>query len=289
MMMEKPYPSALKEFYLLKARCINQRNESFWLDWDLSEGAEMITDPDGDVTDFENIAKYYADYLHNQEGYVVSYKEQLKKQPVPLCFSTDSLRYLASSLFEYDDDEIIGAALSLYEQHKAITNPITDCEYVPEVQFLEINAVLDALTLIDASLISLVNKGNRTQKSRVWNDKIVSAHHGIIPTNNPNVQLTKMTIQERRIYDLIRRSYITQFFNEYEYLEKHAFCMIYDEPFDATCFCPKEKGWKEVFSDDEEEQSKDGELPRLFDNEPILCEEVRIDKHYKVLWSNENG
>lgn len=268
-----------KEYFLLKARCVNQRNESFWLDWDLSEGCETITDSDGYVTDF-NLAQFYANRLCNKEGYVVFYEEQLKTQPAPLCFSLSSLQKTASNLHGFGAKEILDIAQSLYERHKAITYPRTDCDYLPKSQFLEVNDVLNALKVIDPSLSSLINRGNSAHQSRVWNDKKITAHHAIIPTRNSNVVLTQMSEKEQKIYDLIRRRYIAQFFGEYEYLAKRTCCMVDDEPFVSSCASPKAKGWKEVLADyeEQEDQQINGELPQLLDNEKIFCQEIRIDK-----------
>jgi DNA topoisomerase IA len=37
----------------------------------------------------------------------------------------------------------------------------------------------------------------------VWNDKKLSAHHAIIPTNNTQVSVSGMTTDESKLYDLI--------------------------------------------------------------------------------------
>lgn len=126
-----------KQYYLLKARCINQRNESFWVDWDLSVGCEAIMDPDGRITDY-SIAQFHADRVLNQKGAVDFYEEQIKKQPAPLCFSLSGLQKIASNQLSYGAIEVLDIAQSLYERHKAITYPRTDCEYLPESQFSEV-------------------------------------------------------------------------------------------------------------------------------------------------------
>ena len=119
-----------------------------------------------------------------------------------------------------------------------------------------------------------------TYRSRVWNDKKITAHHAIIPTRNPNVQLANMSEKEYKLYDLIRKYYIAQFFDDYEYLAKRMACMIYDEPFISTCSSPHKKGWKEVLADftEPEDAPSDNELPKLIDREELICQEVRIDK-----------
>jgi DNA topoisomerase-3 len=51
---------------------------------------------------------------------------------------------------------------------------------------------------------------DRTFVSRIWNDKKITAHHGIIPTRNA-FQFSALTETERNVYMLIRRNYLAQF------------------------------------------------------------------------------
>ena len=88
-----------------------------------------------------------------------------------------------------------------------------------------------------------------------------------------------MSLKKRRLCSfLFRRYYVAQFFGEYEYIEKSIFCIIYGEPFVSYCTIPMKKGWSAVLSC-YEKHDNDG-LPNLLDNEPIFCQEVRIDKRY---------
>ena len=56
-----------------------------------------------------------------------------------------------------------------------------------------------------------------TRKSKAWNDKQVQAHHAIIPTTKQS-DLDKLGSNERKLYEMIARQYLMQFYPEYEYL-----------------------------------------------------------------------
>ena len=62
----------------------------------------------------------------------------------------------------------------------------------------------------------LIAHADLTIQSRMWNDKKLGAHHAIIPTA-AKVDTAKMSENEFKIYDLIRRYYVANFYPDYEY------------------------------------------------------------------------
>jgi DNA topoisomerase-3 len=62
----------------------------------------------------------------------------------------------------------------------------------------------------------LIDRLDRTQRSRVWNDSKVTAHHGIIPTLEP-ANLSAMSEKEVAVYALIRAHYLAQFLPHHEF------------------------------------------------------------------------
>ena len=77
-------------------------------------------------------------------------------------------------------------------------------------------AVLDSLVKTDPSLRPLIERLDRQQRSRAWNDGKVSAHHGIIPTLEP-ANLSAMNAKELAVYRLIRAHYLAQFLPHHEF------------------------------------------------------------------------
>jgi hypothetical protein len=81
-------------------------------------------------------------------------------------------------------------------KHKAVTYPRSDCQYLPISQLSEVKDVMTAISSIDSNLSELIaNATNATNadlavRSKVWNDKKLSAHHAIIPTDNMQVNVS---------------------------------------------------------------------------------------------------
>ena len=141
--------------------------------------------------------------------------------------------------------EVLDSAQALYETHKALTYPRTDCRYLPQSQQTDVEQVLAALKVSNADYNDLVDRTDTRLRSRVWNDKKVTAHHAIIPTSTPT-DISRMSDKERRLYDLACRHYIAQFYPAFEYDKTVIEISVCDELFRATGKVPRIKGWRSV-------------------------------------------
>lgn len=112
--------------------------------------------------------------------------------------------------------ETLNIAQSLYETHKATTYPRADTGYLPESMLDEAPEVLQALSQSSPELSPLIQKIDPTVRSRAWNDKKVTAHHGIIPTLVV-ANIAAMSDKERAVYELIRSHYLAQFLPAHEF------------------------------------------------------------------------
>ncbi|PJG82764.1 DNA topoisomerase III [Caviibacterium pharyngocola] len=141
---------------------------------------------------------------------VLSVETKREKESPPLLFSLSSLQTTCNRLFGFGAQQVLDIAQSLYETHKATTYPRTDCGYLPESQLAEVPKVIQALATADPQLKPIVSKLDSSLKSRAWNDKKISAHHGIIPTFG-RVDISKMNDSELKVYQLVRLHYLAQF------------------------------------------------------------------------------
>lgn len=141
--------------------------------------------------------------------------ERVREGP-PLPFDLGTLQEVCSKQLGLDVQETLDIAQALYETHKATTYPRSDSGYLPESMLAEVPAVLDSLVKTDPSLRPLIDRLDRQQRSRVWNDGKVTAHHGIIPTLEP-ANLSAMSDKELAVYRLIRAHYLAQFLPHHEF------------------------------------------------------------------------
>ncbi|OOF81994.1 DNA topoisomerase III [Rodentibacter ratti] len=194
---------------------------------------------------------------------VESVETKREKQSAPLLFALSDLQSEANRLYGLGAQQVLDIAQSLYETHKATTYPRTDCGYLPESQLVEAPRVIQCLIQSDSRLQPLASKLNLNQKSRVWNDKKITAHHGIIPTM-AKVDINKMSDEEFKLYDLIRRRYLAQFLPVSETDKTQIVLKCGQHVLAARGNVLIAPGWKILFGKtlDEEDESKQT-LPTL--------------------------
>ena len=171
---------------------------------------EQYCDPDGLCLSAQVIQAANRQIRQLGQAKVESVETKRERQPAPLCFALSDLQSEANRLYGLGAQKVLDIAQSLYETHKATTYPRTDCGYLPESQLAEASRVIQCVLLSDQRLQPISAVLNLNQKSRVWNDKKITAHHGIIPTM-VKVDISKMSDEEMKLYDLIRRRYLAQF------------------------------------------------------------------------------
>ncbi|WP_455828233.1 DNA topoisomerase III [Pseudomonas capeferrum] len=138
------------------------------------------------------------------------------REAAPLPFDLGTLQELCSKKFGLGAQETLDIAQALYETHKLITYPRSDCGYLPVSQHSEAPAILTALQRVDSSLAPLQAHLEPQRRSRAWNDAKVTAHHGIIPTAAAS-DPSRLPAKHKAVYTLIRARYLAQFLPNHEY------------------------------------------------------------------------
>ncbi len=264
-----------QNYFVLKSLFESQSQEGFLAIW---KAPKDYLNEQGYCVDKE-IVEGVAAKIDEEPGVVQIFNETVKQQKAPLCFSLSSLQKKASSLFGYSAKQVLEIAQSLYESHKATSYPRTDCEYLPENQFVESSKIIGAILQADVSLQSLVSLCDLSFKSSIWNDKKISAHHAIIPTLNQQVDIGKMKKEEFNLYDLIRRQYLAQFMGDYEYSQRQVEINCAGEVFTATGILPRKSGWKQAFQHrgEMEQEEESVKLPKLTKHQTLLNKESMVE------------
>ncbi|RUS67438.1 DNA topoisomerase 3 [Saezia sanguinis] len=189
---------------------------------------------------------------------------QRKQEAPPLVFDLSTLQDVCSKKLGLSVQETLDIAQALYETHKATSYPRTDCGYLPESMIGEIPAVLAALVKTDPTIAPLVKRLNTHIRSRIWNDKKVTAHHGIVPTVEP-ANLSAMNEKELAVYQLIRAYYLAQLMPNYEYDRTLVQLDCNGETLITIGKQVIIAGWKMLFNGaDEEDDTQDSQtLPAL--------------------------
>lgn len=201
-----------------------------------------------------------------QTGVVTEVKRTPKKTWSPQLYDLTELQREANRRFDYSAKETLNIMQRLYENHKVLTYPRTDSRYLSSDIVPSIRERLEACAVGPYRKLAgrLVNQKIVAKPSFV-NDKKVSDHHAIIPTEQ-FVQLDHMTVEERKIYDLVVRRFLAVLYPPFEYEQTEITVTVAGETLAAKGKIVKSQGWKEVYEsqdsngswDDEEEQGQGG-------------------------------
>lgn len=206
-----------------------------------------------DKNKMEELAKN----LKFREARVTQVKKTPKKTMAPLLYDLTELQREASTRFDYSAKETLNIMQRLYENHKVLTYPRTDSRYLSADILPTIKERLKACSVgpYRQPAGRLINRPLPAKPFFVDNAK-VSDHHAIIPTEQ-FVQLDHMTIDERRIYDLVVRRFLAVLYPPYEYEQTKITVEIGGETFTAHGNVVKEAGWRAVY-DTEGNIGRDG-------------------------------
>ncbi len=263
-----------KPFYQVNAEIVTPNNENFRALWQPSEACQPYMDEEGRVI-VKSLAENVVGRITQQPAIVSQVKNEDKKQQPPLPFNLSSLQIEAAKRFSMNAKLVLDVCQSLYEKHKLITYPRSDCRYLPKEQLKQAKTVVTHVANSNSPLAEAAKNADLTLTSFAWNDKKVTAHHAIIPTEKSanNVSLNNF---ESNIYQLITRQYLAQFYPVYRYAHRKIVLTIAGGIFSASANMPKQVGWKTLFntaspqasSQDNDEQSQ---LPDVQQGDVLHC------------------
>ena len=241
--------------------------------WQPSKACEDYQDEDGRVLSLglaENVVKRITD----QPAEVTEYMDKREKETAPLPYSLSALQIDAAKRFGMSAQSVLDTCQRLYETHRLITYPRSDCRYLPEEHFAERHKVMSAISQHCQTYQTLPSVVDREQRNRCWNDKKVEAHHAIIPT--ANTRSINLSIDEQRIYELIARQYLLQFCLDAEYRKSKITLSIAGGTFVAQARNLQTAGWKELLGKEDEDENQEPLLPLVKKGQILYCERGEV-------------
>lgn len=244
-----------QDFYTISAK-----TKDFSLQW--------IDKNNNQRTFKEDFANSIVSKIKGSDAKIVDMSESMKKKYAPALYDLTELQRDANRIWSYSAKETLSIMQRLYENHKILTYPRTDSRYITTDVVATIPERLKAISIGAYRMAAqdILKRGVKASKSFVDNTK-VSDHHAIIPTeDSPN--LSNLSTEERNIYDLVVKRFLSVMMPPFEYVETKLTADIAGERFVAKGKVIKSKGWKAVYDreveeDNEEEDLKDQALPQL--------------------------
>ncbi|WP_248925714.1 type IA DNA topoisomerase [Paenibacillus hamazuiensis] len=252
--------SSLK-FYELEGHFLQQGDVSYKGMWQ----GERITDPAK--------AQALAAKVKGKPGRIASYEVKDTKEYPNKLYDLTLLQREANGRYAFSAKKTLDIAQSLYEKHKVISYPRTNSNYVTEQNIPEMHKALSALQgtaydeLVKGANRSLVHTGNKF----ICNPAKVEDHHAILPTNR---KASGLNPDEQKLYDLIVRRFLSQFYPAAEYKVHTVLTEVEGETFKTTVKELLSLGWKVIYADMKKEKPKSkGKEKEEEENEEIEVSE----------------
>ena len=263
-----------KPFYEVRAHLRNEADQKsvdieFTANWRPSEACEPYMDESRRVL-VKKLAENVVGRITDKPAKISKYEKKNKKQPQSLPYSLSILQIDAARQFGLNAQLVLSTCQSLYEKHKLITYPRSDCRYLPMGHFKEASAILDTIKNNDNNFAKSIDKADAAIRSPAWNDKKVTAHHAIIPTTR-KVKIESLSKPEQQVYGLVARQYIAQFYPLHEYADTRVEVIIEGGLFVATAKTVLVEGWQELFRSDKKSETVKT-LPPLKVGQVLHCE-----------------
>lgn len=177
-----------------------------------------------------------------------------KSQPAPALFDLTELQKEAHRRWSWSAKETLSTLQNLYERHKAVTYPRTDSKHL--TSDME-NTLIDRVKAVDhgafrKTTTMILRAGKLKPQKGVIDDKRVTEHHAIIPTEETPI-LQALTDKEKRLYELIVNRFLAVFFGPYRYDQVTAELIVGGESFKTRGRTITDEGWKKVYGKDDED------------------------------------
>ncbi|MDX2368911.1 MAG: DNA topoisomerase III [Colwellia sp.] len=278
--ISKPFYQVLAHLSVNKV--LDNDEKTFTVKWQPSDACQQYCDDEGRVL-VKALAMNVVNRITHQDAIVESMNTEDKQQGQPLPFNLSSLQIAAAKQFSMNAKLVLDVCQALYEKHKLITYPRSDCRYLPKEQLKQAPAIIKLLSQANLPCAQQAKNTDKNIKSKAWNDKKITAHHAIVPTEKSpnNSQLNPF---EKNVYLLIARQYLVQFYPVYLYQQTTLTVKIAQGIFNTNAKMEQQLGWKILFPIRKEQkgqnESQENALPRLTKGEILHCQQGElVEKH----------
>lgn len=187
---------------------------------------------------------------------ITSIETKKGKETAPRLFDLTSLQVECNKKFGYSADDTLKTIQNLYEK-KFVTYPRVDTTYLPNDVYPKIPGILNSMINYQ-QLVKPLLSGPIRKSNKIFDDKKVTDHHAIIPTN---VKAQGLAGNEAQVYDVIAKRFIAAFYPDCEVSNTTVLAAVKDIEFKATGKQILDPGWrivysKETTSDDEQEETQ---------------------------------
>ncbi len=204
--------------------------------------------------------------LKEKDFTVTKVEQKAGTEAPPRLFDLTSLQVECNKRYSFTADDTLKHIQSLYEK-KLTTYPRVDTTYLSDDVYARCPQILQGLVPYAPLVAPLMGKKLKKSK-KVFDSSKVTDHHAIIPTGQ-NPQNTSLTLDEKRVYDLVARRFIAVFHPDCKFSTTTVLGEVEKTAFKATGKQILDEGWRVVFGG-KSESSDNSENSENSDKEQVL-------------------
>jgi DNA topoisomerase-3 len=216
------------------------------------------------------------------EGVLTTVTREYKHQAPPAAYDLTELQRDANKKYAYTAKQTLSFMQSLYETHKALTYPRTDSRYITDDVAATLVERLKSVAIGSYKELAqeLIRKRPLSTKYIVNNAKVTD-HHAIIPTDE-QIDLFRLSPEERNIFDLVVRRFIAVLSPAFEYEEIKIKLTVGKQEFYAKGKTVKTPGWKAAYGsvlaadDENDEDERDQSLPPVHQGDRVKITSAKV-------------
>lgn len=236
------------------------------------------TNANGTRFDKREDAEIICAKVAGKPGIIEKLERKSIKERAPLLYDLTALQRAANVRFALSAAQVLEHAQSLYEK-KFITYPRTASRHLSQSVAAEARAHIEATNISAYAkyVASILSKGKLKLSARHADDKKVTDHHAIIPTKQ-RINGANLSIEEKRIYDLIARRFLAAFYDDAELERTTITTVVEAEKFLTRGSVVVKSGWREVDpptknaateTKSNDDEAEDTELPRVAEKDAV--------------------
>lgn len=266
-------PPTIKLVYDNSMAIANFASKKYYqVEADYGDFKSSLLDKDNTIAQYDDKSKIGTYPL---EGVVKNLTTEQKTEHAPKLFDLPSLQAEAGQKFGYSPQKTLELAQSLYEKHKVLSYPRTQCRYLSKERAKDFPMMLSHINVFDdlaPYVEKITDKDIQTVQhdNQVVNDVEVQkeSHDAILPTSE-RPQLDKLTKDEQNILKMVYTRLLAQFLpkgvdNKTQLIITHG-----DGDFIAKGKTTVDQGWRVLYT-----ESKDKSLPTLQKGDSITAKKI---------------
>lgn len=202
----------------------------------------------------EEEGKTFLESMIGHDFEVTDVSSKKGSEQAPRLFDLTSLQVECNKKYGMSADDTLRTIQSLYEK-KVTTYPRVDTTYLSDDIYPKVEGILKGLK----SYTELTNPILTTKipkSKKIFDNSKVTDHHAIIPTG---VSPTALTKEEQRVFDLVARRFIANFYPICINSTTTILGKVNDIEFKTSGKQILEPGWRVVFSKEKEEETSEKE------------------------------